>query len=138
MKVIGFAIAAFAFSGMASAQESQVDSGDAASQSGRQWSELQQDGDKRISFDRASIERGKGKFRYTGRTLFPRPDENGVIELQHVGEIRCGPRDFRIISLKAYAPDGRVFTSYTPPESEKPEPIGADTPNEKLHSEFCS
>jgi hypothetical protein len=137
MKLIGFVIAAFAFSGMAAAQDGQVDS-DNTSQSGRIWSELQQSGDKRISFDQASIERGKGKFRYTGRTLFPRPDENGVIELQHLGEIRCSPKSFRIISFKALAPDGRVVTSYTPPKSAKPEPIGANTPNDKLHSEFCS
>jgi hypothetical protein len=138
MKVFGFAFAALAFSGMASAQADQVDSGNAASQSGRIWSELQKSGDKRISFDRASIERGKGKFRYTGRTLFPRPDENGVIELQHLGEIRCFAKSFRIISFQALAPDGRVVTSYTTPKSVKPERIAANTPNDKLHSEYCS
>jgi hypothetical protein len=138
MKVIGFAIAALAFSGMVSAQAGQVESGNTASHSGRIWSELQQIGDKSISFDRASIERGKGKFRYTGRTLFPRPDENGVIELQHLGEIRCAAKSFRIISLTAYAADGRVVASYTVPDSEKPGPIGANTPNDKLHSEYCS
>ena len=138
MKVIAFAIAALGLSGMASAQDGQADPGAAASQSGRQWEEIQRDEDKRISFDRASIERGKDRFRYTGRTLLPRPDENGVIEIQHLGEIRCASKKFRIVSVEAYAPDGSVVASFTTPDSEKPEPIGADTPNDKLHALFCS
>ena len=136
MKAIGFTIAVFALSGMASAQESQAGSG-IASPPAHIWSELQQSGDKRISFDRASIERGEGMFRYVGRTLFPRPDDNGVIELQHLGEIRCSPRTFRIISFNAYAPDGRLVTSYTMPDTEKPESIAPNTPNDRLHSEYC-
>ena len=136
--MIGLAVAALVFSGMASAQENQVDPGTTASQSGRQWEEIERDEDKRISFDRASIERGEGRFRYTGRTLLPRPDENGVIEIHHRGEIRCASKKFRIISLEAYAPDGGVVASFTAPDSEKPKPIGPNTPNDKLHSLFCS
>ena len=102
-----------------------------------EWAEVTGNEGIRGFVDRRSIRVENGAIRYVGRTVFPRPDEHGVLELVHVGEIDCARRDYRTVAFDALGPGGAVVSSYTVPAEEPPVAINAGSNNEALHTEFC-
>lgn len=102
-----------------------------------QWAEVRGSGPSRVFVDRNSIRFQGGSIRYIGRILYPRPDENGVVELLHLGEIGCARRDFRIIGMDILGAEGRLVHSETMPADQAPVPINSGSSNEALHTEFC-
>ena len=88
--------------------------------------------------DRRSVRFEAGMVRYTGRILYDAPQENGTVEINHVGEIDCARRTFRPVAFDALGSGGRVLGSFTPSETEVPaEAINPDSPNARLHAEHC-
>ena len=136
MSLLRIAIAFLAFAAAASAQAGE--SAKTKSESSIVWTEMPSEEGTHIYVDRSSIKREGSMVRYRGRMVFPRPDENKVVELRHIGLIDCGRRDFRIVSFEAFNRKGRLVASHTVPASEPPQPIGPNTPNEALRAEFCS
>ena len=101
----------------------------------RQW--VRVNGDERVTayVDRGSIRREGDLIRFDGRIVYVEPDEEGVKELQHSGEISCARRDYRIIGFQALNALGTVIATHV---SEYPaEAINDGSPNAALHAEFC-
>jgi hypothetical protein len=76
--------------------------------------------------------------RYMGRILYDPPQENGTVEIDHVGEIDCARRTFRPIAFDTLGSGGRVLVSLRPSEADVPaQAINPDSPNARLHQEHC-
>lgn len=101
------------------------------------WREVRSDGEVRGFYDRNSVRRQGNLLLYRGRIVYPQPDQNGVVALNHEGEIDCGRRTFRILSFSGHGPTGAVLFSHRPPDDAPAEPIGDGSNNEDLHAEFC-
>lgn len=101
------------------------------------WREVPANGDVRGFYDRASVRREGGLLFYSGRIVYRTPDKNGVIALNHDGEIDCARRTFRILAFTGHAPSGAVLFSHRVPADVPAEPIGRGSNNEALHAEFC-
>ena len=132
MKRTCFGFVALALAGAAAAQQP---SGSAAPTP--DWAEVQGGDGVRAFVDRRSIRRQGDLLRYSGRILYPEPDENGVVELLHVGEIGCSARRYRTLSFEALAPGGAVVARYESPPEEPTIPINDGSNNDALHAEHC-
>ena len=94
-------------------------------------------GDERVTayVDRRSIRRTGDMVRFDGRIVYVEPDEEGVKELLHSGEISCARRDYRILGFRALDAAGTVIATHV---SEDPATaINEGSPNATLHAEQC-
>lgn len=101
----------------------------------RDW--VRVNGDERVTayVDRSSIRRNGDLVRFDGRIVYVEPDEEGVKELLHSGEISCSRRDYRIIGFDALDASGTVIATHV--SDDPPTPINDDSPNAALHAERC-
>lgn len=132
MKRTFFGLAALVVAGAAAAQQP---GGSAAPPP--DWAEVQGGDGVRAFVDRRSISRQGDLLRYSGRVVYPEPDENGIVELLHVGEIGCSARSYRTLSFEALAPGGAVVARYESPPEEPTIAINAGSNNDALHAEHC-
>ena len=128
MRLLGaiVAVAVLAFPSGAAAQQPTA----------REW--VRVNGDDRVTayVDRRSIRRNGDMVRFDGRIVYVQPDEEGVKELLHSGEISCARRDYRIIGFEALNEAGTVIATHV---SEDPATaINDGSPNAALHAEFCA
>ena len=101
----------------------------------REW--VRVNGDERVTayVDRRSIRRTGDMVRFDGRIVYVEPDEEGVKELLHSGEISCSRRDYRIVGFEALDASGRTIATHV---SEEPATaINDGSPNAALHAEYC-
>lgn len=101
----------------------------------REW--VRVNGDDRVTayVDRRSIRRTGDMVRFEGRIVYVEPDEEGVKELLHSGEISCSRRDYRIIGFEAINAAGTVIATHV---SEDPATaINEGSPNAAMHAEYC-
>ena len=101
----------------------------------REW--VRVNGDERVTayVDRQSIRRTGDLVRFDGRIVYVEPDQQGVKELLHSGEISCSRRDYRIIGFDAIDASGRVIESHV--SDDPASAINDSSPNATLHSEYC-
>lgn len=101
----------------------------------REW--VRVNGDERVTayVDRRSIRRNGDLVRFDGLIEYFEPDEDGVKQLVHSGELSCARRDYRIIGFEALDSAGTVIATHS--SEDPPTPINEDSPNAALHAEFC-
>ena len=101
----------------------------------REW--VRVNGDERVTayVDRRSIRRNGDLVRFDGLIEYFEPDEDGVKQLVHSGELSCARRDYRIIGFEVLDSAGTVIASHS--SEDPPTPINEDSPNAALHAEFC-
>ena len=102
-----------------------------------EWREVEGADGMRAFIDRRSIRLEDGALRYVGRLVYERPDEHGVLELVHLGEINCARNDYRTIGFDALGASGQVVASHRLPAENAPQPVNPESPNGNLHAEFC-
>ena len=125
MSLFAFA-AAVALSGAAGAYQQGT---------GPEW--VRVNGDERVTayVDRRSIRTGNGSVRFNGRIVYAEPDEEGIKELLHSGEINCARRDYRIIHFDAVDAAGNVVATHV--SDDPATAINDGSPNAALHAEYC-
>ena len=120
------AVAVLAFSFSAGAQQPAA---------ARDWVRVNGDDQVTAYVDRRSIRRTGDMVRFDGRIVYVEPDEEGVKELLHSGEISCARRDYRIIGFEALDASGNVIATHV---SEDPATaINEGSPNATIHAEQC-
>jgi hypothetical protein len=127
------AAAVLALPGAAGAAGAQAQGGGG----GGEWSEVSGAGQGRGFVDKASIRLEGGKLSYRGRTLLPKPDAQGVVEIVHQGEIDCRAKTFRILVLELFGPGGAKMGAFPMPAEEPAIPIPEGSSNGTLHAEHC-
>lgn len=104
---------------------------------GGEWSEVSGAGQGRGFVDRGSIRLEGGKLSYRGRTLLPKPDAQGVVEIVHQGEIDCRAKTFRILVLELFGPGGAKRGAFPMPAEEPAVAVEPGSSNDQLHREHC-
>lgn len=102
------------------------------------WLEVNRDDEATGYVDRRSLRLEAGRLRYVGRIVYAAPQEDGSVQIDHVGEIDCARRSYRLVAFDVLGTGGRVIGAFTPSEAEVPaEAINDGSPNARLHAEHC-
>lgn len=101
------------------------------------WLEIGSDAERRAFIDPRPAGRDGARVRVRGRFIFSNPAKSGAHRLDYENEIDCERNSWRIVTMAAYAPNGRVVSEGRFPAGEGFEAIPPGSQAEAFAARFC-